>query len=42
MWTLVDIQSRNPVLIQSAIDNPLMKPLEKKEDDFEFNLEDYL
>lgn len=36
MWTLVDIQSRNPVLIQSAIDNPLMKPLEKKEDDLSF------
>jgi acyl-ACP thioesterase len=36
MWTLVDIESRNPVLIQNAIDSPLMKPLEKQEDDLSF------
>ena len=37
MWTLVDIETRNPVLIANAIlDNPNMLPYQKQESDLSF------
>lgn len=36
-WTLINLETRTPVLVQNVVDNPCMTPYQKREDDLAFS-----